>query len=305
MFFTVFKTILSIVTFLIFFTFGIRQLAELPKIFYFSQNTAPTTASEENVVEIKTEPKKEVAVKTRVESPPILKVVKEETKINNSILTVGGIISWTNFFRQTNAVSPVKENLNLNKIALLKLTDMLQKQYFEHISPSGEGIGDVAEKEGYKFVLIGENLALGDFTDDQDVVRAWMNSPGHRANILKPSYIEIGVAAQKGFFNGREVWLSVQVFGVPLSFCNGPESGLLKKIESNKLQLKSTKEHLDLLRSVIDGEKYQTRDEYEKLVSEHNSFVGVYNLLSSETKSLIQKYNEEVVLFNQCVDSFE
>jgi hypothetical protein len=132
-----------------------------------------------------------------------------------------------------------------------------------------------------------------------------MNSPGHRANILKPSYVEIGVAAKKGFFNRKEVWVLVQIFTIPLSFCKSPESWLLEKIESNKAQLKSTKEHLDLLRSVIEEEKYHTREEYEKLVAEHNSLTPSYNFLSQSTKSLIEQFNNEVLLFNQCVDSLE
>lgn len=305
MFFAFFRTILAIVVFLTFFIFGIQQLAEFPKVFYPKIELPKINDEKKTAVEIKTEPKREIVVETRVKSPPVLKVVKEEPKIDTSILTTGGVISWTNFFRQTNGLTSLKESADLNKIALRKLTDMFQKQYFEHVSPAGEGIGDVAKKESYKFVLIGENLALGDFVDDEDVVRAWMNSPGHRANILKPSYVEIGVAAQKGLFNGREVWLSVQIFSVPLSFCKSPENGLLEKIESNKAQLKSTKEHLDLLRSAIEEKKYQTREEYEKMVAEHNLFVGVINLLSSETKALTEQYNKDVALFNQCVDSFE
>ena len=182
---------------------------------------------------------------------------------------------------------------------------MLSRQYFDHVSPSGEGAGDIANKFGYKFVLIGENLAMGDFVDDEDVVKAWMNSPGHRANILKPAYIEIGVATKKGFFNGREIWMSVQIFAVPLSFCNSPDESILVKVESNKIQLKSNKEHLDILQNTIEEEKYQTREEYEKLVTEYNSLVSSYNFLSQNTKSLIERYNLEIYLFNQCVGSIE
>ncbi|HEY4521525.1 MAG TPA: CAP domain-containing protein [Candidatus Paceibacterota bacterium] len=247
----------------------------------------------------------EPAVKKEViKSKPLL-VVRDEVKIETSILTVGGVISWTNFFRQTNNFTVLKENNILNSIASSKLEDILGRQYFEHVSPSGEGAGDIANKFGYKFVLIGENLAMGDFKDDEDVVKAWMNSPGHRANILKPAYIEIGVATKKGFFNGREVWVSVQIFAVPLSFCDSPDENILVKIESNKIQLKSNKEHLDFVREIIEKEKYQSREEYESLVAEYNSLVPSYNFLSQNTKSLVEQYNLEVSLFNQCVASIE
>lgn len=297
------KTILAILTFITFFAFG--NYLPSYNVSEFSEVELPKIDAREAIIETKIESKKDIIVETRVESPPLLKVEKQEPKIKDSILTIGGIISWTNFFRQTNGLIPLKESASLNKIALHKLTDMLQKQYFEHISPSGEGIGGVAKKEGYKFVLIGENLALGDFIDDEDVVNAWMNSLGHRANILKPSYIEVGIATQKGIFDDREAWLSVQIFAVPLSFCKNPDQSLLDKIESNKAQLKSTKEHLDLLRSVIKEKKYQTREEYEKLVAEYNSLIPSYNFLSQSTKSFIEQYNIEATLFNQCVDSFE
>jgi len=256
-------------------------------------------------IEEKKEQVLEPEVKKEVIKAEPLRVIREEVKIETSILTVGGVISWTNFFRQTGGFTALKESGSLNSIALNKLEDMLSRQYFEHTSPSGEGAGDIANKFGYKFVLIGENLAMGDFKDDEDVVKAWMNSPGHRANILKPSYMELGVATKKGFFNGREVWVAVQIFAVPFSFCNAPDEGILEKIELNKIQLKSNKEHLDFIRNMIEKEKYQTREEYESLVAEYNSLAPSYNFISQNTKSLIEQYNLEISLFNQCVRSIE
>lgn len=272
----------------------------------FSKLSLPKVDETTKVDELVLEKKNESAkIKPKVIKNEPLRVIKEEIRIDSSILTTPGIISWTNFFRQTNGFLPVKENPVLSEVAQSKLSDILQRQYFEHISPSGEGAGDIAKKFGYRFVLVGENLAMGDFINDEDVVKAWMNSPGHRENILKISYTEIGVAAKKGFFNGREVWILVQTFGVPLSFCKSPEEDLLAKIESQKSQLKSNKEHLNLLYEVIEEKKYQTREEYEKVAAEYNSLVPAYNFLSQNTKLLTEQYNNEVLMFNQCVDSIE
>lgn len=285
------KTLLSIVLVFAVFLFGWNFLKPPP-----ADLIAP---------EIVFEIKKEQVAKPEVIKTEPLHVIKESVKTNSSILTVPGIVSWTNFFRQTNGVPAVKENLVLNAVALSKLEDMLNRQYFEHTSPNGEGAGDIAKKFGYEFVLIGENLAMGDFVNDEDVVTAWMNSPGHRANILKQAYLEMGVATKKGFFNGKEVWMSVQTFATPLSFCQKPNDEVLLKIEENKIQLKSNKEHLDILHEMIEEKKYQTREEYEKLVTEYNSLVPSYNFISQSTKSLIQEYNSQITLFNQCVASIE
>ena len=65
---------------------------------------------------------------------------------------------------------------------------------------------------------------MGNFKNDQDLVSAWLNSPGHRANILNTRFTEIGTAVLKGFYEGREVWMAVQEFGLPLSSCPNPDS---------------------------------------------------------------------------------
>jgi len=123
----------------------------------------------------------------------------------------------------------------------LQLDDIFEKQYFAHISPEGLGPSDLAEKSGYEYIMIAENLALGNFKDDNTLVNAWMDSPGHRANILNNRYTEIGVAVGKGFFSesnennkeeiATEVWIAVQEFGLPLSSCPKPEESLLNTIE--------------------------------------------------------------------------
>jgi uncharacterized protein YkwD len=95
---------------------------------------------------------------------------------------------------------------------------MFENQYFAHESPTGEKVSDLAKKFGYDFLLIGENLAMGNFSSDEDLVLAWMESPGHRENILNEKYQEIGVAVKKGIFEGKEVWIAVQHFGLPFFF---------------------------------------------------------------------------------------
>ena len=87
----------------------------------------------------------------------------------NSSLTVSGVIFFTNQNRKDNGnLRPLRENELLDRAAEAKLKDMFGKQYFEHESPAGKGPSDLAKAAGYRYILIGENLALGNFKDDED-----------------------------------------------------------------------------------------------------------------------------------------
>lgn len=119
--------------------------------------------------------------------------LRAKFEVPNARLTAAGIIEQTNAQRGDFGQSALKENEQLNQAALAKVKDMFAGQYFEHISPLGKGPADLAKAAGYLYVSIGENLALGNYKDDAALVEAWMNSPGHRANILDPRFTEIGI----------------------------------------------------------------------------------------------------------------
>jgi uncharacterized protein YkwD len=232
-------------------------------------------------------------------SPPPLKVIKEEKP--EVILTQKGIIEWTNKQREKYGLAPLKENQILDKTALAKVEDMFQNQYFAHKSPSGEGVSDLARKFGYDFLLIGENLAMGNFSSDKDLVLAWMESPGHRENILNEKYQEIGVAVKKGIFEGKEVWIAVQHFGLPSSFCQKPDLSLKEKIEENEKQIFKLQEELLTLRSEIRKLSRWQREEILQKIDQYNEMVSEYNNLVEETKNLIDQYNFQVNSYNQCL----
>ena len=102
----------------------------------------------------------------------------------------------------------------LNAIAESKARDMLEKQYFDHVSPAGEQVSDMAQKIGYRYRIISENIGMGNFLTNQKVIDGWMQSPGHRKNILSSEVEEMGAAIVKGNINGRKAWISVQIFGL-------------------------------------------------------------------------------------------
>ncbi len=120
----------------------------------------------------------------------------------------------TNVDRASNGLSPLSVNKILQAAAELKANDMATKSYFAHISPDGKTPWYWFQEAGYRFMNAGENLAV-QFTDSIDVERAWMNSPGHRVNILSGNFSEIGIAAAKGTYQGQATIFVVQLFGKP------------------------------------------------------------------------------------------
>jgi uncharacterized protein YkwD len=233
--------------------------------------------------------------------PPLQKIEKEKPEV---ILTQEGVIEWTNREREKHGLLPLKESQKLNEIALLKVKDMFNNQYFSHYSPSGEGVGELAQNFGYEFLLIGENLAMGNFESDEDLVKSWMESPGHRENILNPHYQEIGVAVKKGVFEGKTVWLAVQHFGLPLSVCPQPDLALKAKIEENQEQIFTLQKQLSLLKSEIEKIKPKRDLQYYQKIEKYNELVSQYNSLVNEQEALINQYNLQVNLFNQCLEKF-
>lgn len=130
-------------------------------------------------------------------------------------LTKTALIQLTNQERQSLGLPILKENPILNQAAYQKAQDMLALDYFSHYSPTGLSPWYWFKKAGYNYQLAGENLAIG-FLDSEEVIRAWKNSPSHKANLLNPKFKEIGIAVLKGDFQGSETTLVVQLFGSPI-----------------------------------------------------------------------------------------
>jgi uncharacterized protein YkwD len=211
-----------------------------------------------------------------------------EDQVENEPLTVSGIIKQTNKQREKFGLPVLSENFKLDNSAKVKALDMIKKDYFAHESPTGLGVGDLVENEGYSYLIVGENLARGEFDGDKGVVEAWMNSPGHRANILNESYLEIGAGVVKGDYQGETVWMAVQHFATSKSVCSSPSSSLKSEINKNNSRLEELK---------VQIEQSEDRQEYNQLVRE-------YNNLLEKNKNLIEEYNRQVREYNQCLQTF-
>lgn len=217
-----------------------------------------------------------------------------------AFLTIGGVLRYTNEMRKAQGLSILTMNQKLNSAASLKVQDMFAKAYFAHVGPDGKSAEDWARTSEYEFIAIGENLALGNFKNDQILVQAWMESPGHRENILKASYQEIGIGVKKGVFEGKTVWLAVQIFGKPLSACPSPDRVLKAEIETNQQALASLRSEIDQKKAEVENTHPKKDPEYEQKVDEYNKLVDQYNALVGETKILAEQYNRQVAEFNEC-----
>ncbi|CAM3686390.1 CAP domain-containing protein [Alicyclobacillus pomorum] len=96
-------------------------------------------------------------------------------------------------------LKPLSVDGKLCSLAMQKAADMYQHHYFSHTSPTYGSPFDMMQKEGISFTYAGENIAEGQ-TTPQQVMNDWMNSPGHRANILNAHYDTIGVAYDHGIW---------------------------------------------------------------------------------------------------------
>ena len=238
-------------------------------------------------------------VKKEVFSPEPLRIFNNQ---GGSDLTRAGIILETNNQRVANGLKALKENSILNKAALAKAQDIINKQYFDHISPSGVGPDGLAQKYGYEYIVIGENLILGVFSGDKEAVDDWMNSPGHRANILNSRYTEIGVGVLKGIYENQTAWVGVQEFGLPASTCPSPSASLKKKIETMQNQLDISSNTITDLRKEINSINPKRGRDYENAVEQYNTLTDQYNSLTEQVKKLISDYNKQVTQYNICVN---
>jgi uncharacterized YkwD family protein len=102
------------------------------------------------------------------------------------------VFELTNQERAKNGVPALKLDTELSKVAREKSNDMKKNGYFDHNSPTYGSPFDMMKKFGISYRTAGENIAMGQ-RSPEEVVKAWMNSEGHRKNILNASFTHIGV----------------------------------------------------------------------------------------------------------------
>ncbi len=114
------------------------------------------------------------------------------------------VIDLVNQQRANYGLPLLKGNWELSRVARYKSQDMIDKEYFDHQSPTYGSPFNMMESFGIRFTAAGENIAYGQRTP-QEVMNDWMNSIGHRNNILSRVYSQIGVGVAKAA-NGTFYW---------------------------------------------------------------------------------------------------
>jgi uncharacterized protein YkwD len=122
------------------------------------------------------------------------------------IETEQDVIDLANSERKKAKLAPLKVDANLAKAARLHCANMAKQRVLSHTLDK-KGVSDRITAAGYTWSRCGENIAQGQRTS-AEAVRAWMNSPGHRANILARNYPNIGVAVVTAK-DGQKYWTMV------------------------------------------------------------------------------------------------
>ena len=146
-----------------------------------------------------------ISANTQIKNPAL---IYPGQKINIPTVTTttqeNEVVRLVNAERAKSGLPALKTNWELSRVARYKSADMANKGYFSHNSPTYGTPFQMMENFGLRFTAAGENIAYGQRTP-AEVMRDWMNSPGHRSNIMSGSFSEIGVGLAKNK-NGVCYW---------------------------------------------------------------------------------------------------
>src|ERR1043166_189631 len=125
-------------------------------------------------------------------------------------ITPDSVLSEMNSYRAKQGLAPLRFDPRLVLAAGDRMQDMEDLQYWSHDAPDGRAPVVWLKPRGYDFRFAGENLATG-FETVELLVQGWMESPGHRANIMSPDYDDVGIAVIDGSTTHRATGKSVVV----------------------------------------------------------------------------------------------
>ena len=254
------------------------------------------------VVATKPTPTPETTTPTSPPPPPSVTPPSPDvgTPSREGALNQADIFAIVNKERNAALLPSLTFNKRLSAIAEIKALDMINKQYFAHVAPDGTDIAALAKRYAYQYINLGENLAMGDFVSSNEVMIGWMNSPGHKANILNKNYTEIGISAVEGYYEGHYIWFAVQEFGRPMSACTPTDATLKVTIDAEEATLSHDEAQLASYKSQLSSGNL-SHDEYNAIVATYNALVDEYNALVGKTKQDVSIYNDSVNAFNACV----
>jgi len=168
----------------------------------FNTNTTTTTETQQ-LTQPTTETQQPTETTTQPVQQPITTTEPTQTTQTTSALSAyeQKVVDLTNQERAKNGLAAIKIDTALSKVAREKSLDMSKNGYFSHTSPTYGSPFDMMKQFGISYQYAGENIAMGQRTPEE-VVQAWMNSEGHRKNILSANFNYIGV----GYVESGNYW---------------------------------------------------------------------------------------------------
>ncbi|MBI4054074.1 MAG: CAP domain-containing protein [Candidatus Doudnabacteria bacterium] len=142
-----------------------------------------------------------------------LSISLQTSRARASAIDSSSLMEKINAERTNRAIPPLNASTKLAAAAGAKTQDMFARGYFDHLDPDGKYVWPLVEAAGYKpYKILGENLAV-DFSTEEGIVRAWINSPTHRDNLLRNDFLDQGLNAAYGTFQERYTALVTSLFG--------------------------------------------------------------------------------------------
>ena len=129
---------------------------------------------------------------------------------NAADITTETVLATMNLRRAAAGLGPLRIDSRIARAADDRMRDMEEQAYWAHISPDGRAPFEWLKPRGYSYSYAGENLALG-FETSEVLVESWMESKGHRDNIMSPLFVDCGVSILDGSTLGRSVGKSIVV----------------------------------------------------------------------------------------------
>lgn len=176
-----------------------------------TDNKTDKTENKTDKNNVKEEPKKEISKENNKDKNDNQTVIKDDTVHKTEDNTQSSkdkrsqfeseVVRLVNIERAKYGLSALKMNNSLVDLSRQKSQDMHDLKYFAHQSPTYGSAFDMMKKAGVSYRTAGENIAMG-YSTPEAVVNAWMNSEGHRANILSAKYSQIGV----GYVEDGHYW---------------------------------------------------------------------------------------------------
>jgi uncharacterized protein YkwD len=240
-------------------------------------------------------------------APPLMLAASDQAHVQASC-SAAVITDLTNKIRAEHGLHPLRPANVLAGVAEARLRDMFERQYFGHVSPTGEGPSDLARQRGYDHTYLAENIARATHADCEKLLDNWMHSKDHRGNILSNEAEEIGVALTSGTLNGSKTMLAVQVFGKPghassghvrPSSCTTPSPALREQIDKDRREITVLSETAAEIKRELDGAEPGSVSQAK--LERYNALASQVITKNRKLQEAMGKYNAAVKAYNDCV----